>query len=237
MTANPEDPSAPAEAYAAAAPAAAAPEAPPASARAKEPRPAATVVVARPCRRGGIEVLVLRRHARQRFLPGFVVFPGGAIDPGDAELAASLFGGVDQAARACAVRELAEEAGLALTGDGLVEVAGAVQGLAAASASPPRAADLPEISRWVAPEDVPVRFDARFFGAAAPGGLATRADGSEAELAWWARPVDLLEANASGGCSLYWPTMKVLEGLARCDGVEAMLASRIPQVEPEVQIV
>ena len=45
-------------------------------------RPAATIVVARPGQ-GGVKVLMLRRSAASRFVPGFLVFPGGAIDPGD----------------------------------------------------------------------------------------------------------------------------------------------------------
>ena len=71
-------------------------------------RPAATVVVVRPGPRGP-EVLVTRRTPRHRFLAGYVVFPGGAVDVADASLATQLFGTQDEATRACAVRELAEE--------------------------------------------------------------------------------------------------------------------------------
>jgi 8-oxo-dGTP pyrophosphatase MutT (NUDIX family) len=67
------------------------------------------------------EVLVLERSAASRFLPGYVVFPGGAADDEDAELAVRWFGSPDESARACAVRELAEEAGLLLTRDGIVD--------------------------------------------------------------------------------------------------------------------
>lgn len=134
------------------------------------------------------------------------------------------------------MRELAEEAGLLPTRAGLVA------GFAPEHESDfpgglPDEAQLPEISRWIAPEEVPVRFDARFFAVAAPRGLVPVPDGEEAVRAWWARPADLLEANNSGGCLLYWPTMKILEGLAECRTVEEVLAARIPQVEPEVQII
>jgi 8-oxo-dGTP pyrophosphatase MutT (NUDIX family) len=200
-------------------------------------RAAATVVVARPCRRGGVEVLVLRRTARHRFLPGYVVFPGGAVDPADADLATALFADPSELTRACAVRELLEEAGVALTRDGVVAVGDESSGHEAIGALPPATEQMPLISRWIAPEDVPVRFDASFFAVAAPEGVEPRPDGKEAERVWWARPVDLLEANASGGCSLYWPTMKVLEGLGSCTGPGEVLASRLPQVEPDVEIV
>ena len=81
--------------------------------RRMEPRAAATVILVRGSD-AGPEVLVLRRGAAQRFLPGYVAFPGGAVDPGDADLAERWFGTPNEAARACAVRELAEEVGIAI---------------------------------------------------------------------------------------------------------------------------
>lgn len=193
------------------------------------------MVAARPGPRG-VEVLVLRRSGGQRFLPGYVVFPGGAVDVEDAARASDWFGDSSEAARACAVRELAEEAGLLPTAQGLVKVRPGVGPETAADfpAGPPSLGALPQISRWVAPEDVPVRFDALFFAVESPRDLDPTPDGVEASKAWWARPADLLEANMSGGCLLYWPTMKVLEGLAACDTVADVLATDIPQSEPEV---
>src|SRR6059058_2543569 len=82
--------------------------------RAMEPRPAATVVVARPSPEGP-EVLVLRRGPGVTFGPGFIVFPGGTIDPEDAELAERWFGKPTDAPRAAAIRELAEETQIAVT--------------------------------------------------------------------------------------------------------------------------
>lgn len=196
-----------------------------------EIRPAATVILTRPGPRG-IEVLVLRRTPRHRFLPGYLVFPGGAVDEEDRELAAAWFGDPSEAWRACGVRELAEEVGLALTAGGLVAA-----DVTRVASAPPSLAVLPQVSHWVAPEDVAVRFDARYFAVAAPRGIEPNPDGVEAERAWWARPVDLLVANESGGANLYWPTMKVMEGLAACQSVEAVLGSTFPQLEPEVQIV
>ncbi|MFM8999686.1 MAG: NUDIX hydrolase [Actinomycetota bacterium] len=189
------------------------------------PRPAATVVVAREGDPGP-EVLVLRRGAGQRFLPGFVAFPGGAIDPGDAAAARRWFGSEAEAdvARACAVRELAEELGIAMTAHGLVA---ADAPLDAVESAPPRADDLVEVSRWVAPEPVAVRYDARFFAVRAGHGLDPRPDGVEAASAWWVTPAALLADEPA----LYHPTWSVLSAIAGCGDVGAILGSRIAQVE------
>lgn len=181
----------------------------------------------------GVEVLVLKRGSEHRFLPGYLAFPGGAVEPQDGGLASRWFGSAAEAGRACAVRELVEEAGLALTGAGLVQAGGDDRGLSAVHASPPLADTLREISHWVAPENVPVRFDARFFAVDAPLGLEPHPDGAEAEHAWWARPADVLRDFSEGRCDLYWPTLKTMEALATCVKVHDVLALYVPQVEPD----
>src|SRR4051794_36575493 len=73
------------------------------------PRQAATVIVLR----GGsdaLEVLLVKRNPAQRFMGGAWVFPGGAVDPEEAETEG------ERAHRRAAVREVAEEAGLELAG-------------------------------------------------------------------------------------------------------------------------
>lgn len=62
------------------------------------PRAAASVIVVRDGA-GGLEVLLVRRNPQQRYMGGFWVFPGGAVDEGEDH-------------RTAAVRELAEEAGI-----------------------------------------------------------------------------------------------------------------------------
>ena len=195
-----------------------------------EPRPAATVIVARPSD-GGIEVLALKRSSASSFLPGFVVFPGGAIDASDEALAARLFGDPAEAGRACALRELYEEAGVLLTADGLQRRAprGRIEDLAF---DPPAVSALVEIARWIAPEVLPVRFDARFYATGAPPSLDAIPDGSEIDRAWWARPSDLLEAAASGDGPLMWPTRVTVEALTRCGSVTDVLALQVEQVPP-----
>lgn len=93
-----------------------------------DPRPAATVVIARDGN-AGMEVLLLQRTHSAVFMPGVYVFPGGAVDDADydpllwrsaSELddpAASRMLGLDRGGLAylmAAVREAFEEAGLLL---------------------------------------------------------------------------------------------------------------------------
>ncbi|MDP9342686.1 MAG: NUDIX hydrolase [Actinomycetota bacterium] len=195
-----------------------------------EPQPAATVVVARPGR-GGVEVLVLRRAAGSRFAPGFVVFPGGVVDPRDGDLAARWFGDRSEEFRACAVRELAEEAGLVATSTGLRPMVPGEDPLVAISQAPPSVEALPEMARWVAPAFLSVRFDARFFAVAAPAGTVARPDGVEIDHAEWARPAAVLEGHRLYE-SIMWPTYRTLQRLAGCASVEEVLALRVEQEPP-----
>ncbi len=178
------------------------------------------------------EVLVLERSDDSRFLAGYVVFPGGAVDAQDADLAAAWFGARDEDARVAAVRELAEETGIVLTSRGLAP-ASREDPLSAARADPPAASQLTEIAHWVAPPDVPVRFDARYYAVRAPGGLEPVPDGREATRAWWASPADVLEACESGSTRLYWPTWLTVRELAGCDRVDRILSLRVDTREPD----
>jgi 8-oxo-dGTP pyrophosphatase MutT (NUDIX family) len=164
------------------------------------PRPAASVI---PLRRGGkhddrgLEVLLLKRSDSASFMPGVWVFPGGAVDPEDGE--------GERGFRACAVRELAEEASIELEGtDGLVAY-----------------------SHWITPEMVPVRFDTWFYLALAPPHSSPQPDGSETVAAAWWEPGAALEAHQRGELSLVFPTIKQLESLcAYATSEEALEAAR-----------
>jgi 8-oxo-dGTP pyrophosphatase MutT (NUDIX family) len=193
-------------------------------------RKAASAIVARDGH-GGLEVLVLERGAASRFLPGYVAFPGGAADETDAALADRWFGSAAESARACAVRELLEEVGLALTSSGFVE--SRARSVDTISASPPRVEQLREVAHWIAPPQVPVRFDARYFAVAAPAGLRAVPDGGETADAWWASPKDLLEDWRSGRRALFWPTYFTIREIAPCGGVAELLAMWIDTREPD----
>ena len=106
-------------------------------------------------------------------MPGVWVFPGGTVDAADA-------GDDEQSHRACAVRELQEEAGIELGGD----------------------AELVAWSRWITPEFVPVRFDTRFYVTLAPAHSPPRPDGEEVTEAAWIGPSQALERHAAGELEL-----------------------------------
>jgi 8-oxo-dGTP pyrophosphatase MutT (NUDIX family) len=195
-----------------------------------EPKPAATVIVARPGG-PGIEILALRRASASRFQPGFVVFPGGSIDPGDGTLADRWFGDRAEAARACALRELYEEAGVLLTASGPA-ARPPDEPAASLRFQPPPVGALVEVARWVAPAFLEVRFDATFFATPAPAGLEVWADGSEIDRAEWRPPAEVLAAGDRGDHPLAWPTRVTLEALARCESVRDVLALRMEQEPP-----
>lgn len=98
-----------------------------------EPRAAATVVLVRDgaAAPGGLEAYLLRRHVGMAFAAGMSVFPGGGVDPRDADLSDELWAGPapaqwaqrlgcpEQEARelvCAAVRETFEESGVLLAG-------------------------------------------------------------------------------------------------------------------------
>jgi 8-oxo-dGTP pyrophosphatase MutT (NUDIX family) len=193
-------------------------------------REAASVIAVR-SGASGPEVLVLRRSDRARFLPGYVAFPGGATDADDVALAERWFGSPHEAARACAVRELSEEVGLALTGDGLRACGHA--SFEEVDTAPPRPTQLRRIARWIAPEDVPVRFDAQYFAVPAPVDLDPRPDGAEVADAWWMSPRRLLEDWQAERTKLYWPTYYTVRALADCATVDRLLELRLTTREPD----
>ena len=175
-------------------------------------RRAASLIAGRPGPEGGLEVLVVERGAASRFLPGYVAFPGGAVDEEDAEAAARWFGDHREASRAAAVRELAEETGIELT---------------------PGAADaMPQVCHWIAPPEVPVRFDARYFAVELAGAADPVPDGGETAAAWWADPAALMTEWEVGDRRLYWPTWFTMTRVAACRSVADLLALRFETRDP-----
>jgi 8-oxo-dGTP pyrophosphatase MutT (NUDIX family) len=171
------------------------------------PRQAATVIVLRGGA-DGLEVLLAQRNPEARFMGGAWVFPGGAVDAADGE--------DDQAHRAAAVREVAEEAGMHL--------------------DDPEA--LVRFSRWITPAQVTIRYDTHFFLAPAPAGQEARIDGSEIVDARWFTPARALEAYEADEILLVFPTIKHLEALARFASADELLdwarGRTVEPVEPRV---
>jgi 8-oxo-dGTP pyrophosphatase MutT (NUDIX family) len=149
------------------------------------------------------KVLLGKRHARHKFMPGKFVFPGGRVDPGDKRMPvarpldpharANLMKRVARpsAAKAqgfalAAIRETFEETGL-LLGVSVNNAPAVPSGAWAAFARAnilPDLGDLHFIGRAITPPGRPRRFDARFFTLDASA-IAHRIEGvtgPEAEL-------------------------------------------------------
>jgi 8-oxo-dGTP pyrophosphatase MutT (NUDIX family) len=191
-------------------------------------RQAASAICVRDGRPGEPEVLVVERSARSRFLPGYIAFPGGAVEAGDDDRAARWFGDAGEAHRAAAIRELIEEVGLAATSVGIVPAGG----LDRVDDDPPDRRTVPEICHWIAPPDVPVRFDARYFAVPADGAPEPIVDGREVVRAWWISPRALLRGWNEGAHKLYWPTWFTVGELAACSSSGDVLSLRFETREP-----
>lgn len=194
------------------------------------PRPAASVLLVRDID-ARLEVLVVERPARG-FFGGLYVFPGGAVDPVDhSELARRVVSGPtqDHEYRAAALREVAEEVGLALMAGGVVaapDLRG--ESLYASfdgNGSRLDGAGLVLISRWVTPTNAPVRFDTRFYVAAVDDAPPIRLDPDELVGHMWAVPDDVLAMHQREELALVLPTLIHLRWLTRRTDVGDVLAS------------
>ncbi len=173
------------------------------------PRQAASVILLR----GGeetLELLLVKRTPKARFMGGVWVFPGGAVDAEE--------GDGDEAHRMAAVRELREEASVTLGGP----------------------AELVKFSRWITPAAVSTRFDTHFFLASMPEGQQPAVDGQECVDLGWFTPEAALDAHGSGQILLVFPTIKHLEQLSEFETVAGLLAyatgREVLPIEPHVVV-
>jgi 8-oxo-dGTP pyrophosphatase MutT (NUDIX family) len=164
------------------------------------PDPAATVLALRPTP-GGFEVLMVQRNARG-FFGSIVVFPGGKVEAED--VPEGLSADDDLCHRNAAVREFAEETGIAIPGG---------------------VDDLTLVSRWVTPEMAPRRFDTRFYvvGLVDPPDVVLDTE----ELLWhlWVTPGEALEHAGTGEWAMIKPTLSHLHWLSRWTSIEEAVAS------------
>ena len=170
------------------------------------PRPAAAVILLRRGGRhtsAGLQVLLGKRTAAARFMANVWVFPGGAVDGESID---------DEAHRLTAIRELQEEAGVAL----------------------PDPAELVPFARWITPEQVKVRYDTWFYLALAPAHSAPEPDGEEIVETAWITPADALERHTGAArccsCSRRSTSSRCCRDTRRPE--EALAAARDAQVEP-----
>lgn len=168
------------------------------------PRPAVSVIPLR-TRAGELEVFVQHRALTMDFAPGAVVFPGGRVDPVDERTAAAE--GIS-VARACAVREVAEEAGAVI-----------------------EPAELVPWDRWVTPIGYPKRFDVDFFLLPVAHGEDFVHQTDEATRSEWTSLTRLVRATEAGEVTLVPPTRTIVDELSALGTLEAVLDLR-PVVAP-----
>jgi 8-oxo-dGTP pyrophosphatase MutT (NUDIX family) len=172
--------------------------------RALRPRDAATLILIERPERGAARVLMGKRHAGHRFMPGKFVFPGGRVEPEDRRMiaAGALDPHVEEKLNArvrrpspsfartlalAAIRETFEETGLAIGVPGLRAAENAPPGAwtrFAATGVHPALDAIDFLARAITPPGRPRRFDARFLvvDAAFIAGRVEGAVHSEAEL-------------------------------------------------------
>ena len=215
-------------------------------------RPAATLVLTRDTDEG-LEVLLLQRTWDAVFLPGYYVFPGGAVDqqeplarqhtlgPADAQISQTMSldeGGADY--MLAAVRECFEEAGIlmavnadgaSLRGDHPVHAERQAlfqgkQSLAQLCAQHGLSIPLDRLAylgHWITPPGPPRRFDTRFFVAVAPEGQEASHDGVETIDQVWISPAEALREHRSGERLLGLPTIRTLRILSSFDTTDALM--------------
>jgi 8-oxo-dGTP pyrophosphatase MutT (NUDIX family) len=227
-------------------------------------RPAATVIILRDgCH--GIEVFMVVRHRAIDFAAGALVFPGGKVDPADADtgwtaLAPLTATPPHRPYYVAAARESFEEAGLMLArrrgADGLLSadeaqrlvdghranlLTGAISFLQIVRREDlTLATDLMvPFAHWITPAGVPKRFDTHFLLVAAPMHQLGAHDGAESVEGLWISPQQALSEAQAGTRTLVFATQMNLSKLARhatvAEAIATARASPIVTVTPEVE--
>ncbi|KJY36019.1 NUDIX hydrolase [Streptomyces sp. NRRL S-495] len=208
------------------------------------PRQSATVVLLRDTGTdAGPEAYLLRRRTSMAFAAGMYAYPGGGVDPRDAEAELGWAGpgpqewaerlGVDartaQAVVCAAVRETFEEAGVLLAGpdaDSVAEPRDWTAERAALEAHELSFADflrdhglllrsdlLGGWARWITPAFEERRYDTWFFVAALPTGQRAAREVGEADRVAWLTPDEAVRGYEEGRFGMLPPTVTVLREL------------------------
>lgn len=216
-------------------------------------RDAATVVLLRDGA-SGIEAWLLTRVREMAFAAGMSVFPGGRVDPADADLPlagadlaqlAAQFDCSPSVAHAlvgCAARETFEETGVLLTVPPalLAEARADVEAgrtafgdVLADHGLAVNAAALRPWARWITPAGEARRYDARFFVGVVPGGVAPANTTTESSEASWVPISVALEQAERGERGLLPPTLLTLAELHSFAAVaDVLAAAEDRRVEP-----
>jgi len=213
---------------------------------AESARPSSTVVLAR-AGSSDPEIFMVRRHERSSFGSAHA-FPGGVVDPEDAQVHEYCEGVSSAAANSrlgvpdggldyysSAIRELFEESGVLLADlssldENLTAVRDALNDgslnwaeFVTRNELPLYCAELNYISHWVTPPDESRRYSTRFFLAEAPQGQDAEHCGGELTDSCWTTATDVLAAERRGDVKLIFPTLKTMESLARHRSLDSLL--------------
>lgn len=233
-----------------------------------EPRLASAVMLLRDTSSGqGIEVFMVRRVIQSDFMPDVYVFPGGSVTKDDraAELVDGLCKPVTgstgdpegrtrlgSGARAAAIRELFEEAGVLLAyrdgkmlaipdqdverfgayRDAFNERKGSLVEMAHAEHLTLATDLLDYFAHWITPVGMPKRFDTHFFLTTAPEEQQAAHDRLETSEGIWISPTEALARFERKEFPLVFATIYQLRELSAFGSVQAALASTTKQRVP-----
>jgi 8-oxo-dGTP pyrophosphatase MutT (NUDIX family) len=195
---------------------------------------AATVVLLRPGP-DGAEVLLIHRPATMAFGPGLHVFPGGRVDPEDADGASdAVAAGASDAVAAGASDAVAAAAARALGGNALPADALAVHRAAIRELREEVGVTLGgiealvPIAHWTTPAFMPRRFSTWFFVADLPTDAVPVFEPGEVAAHRWVTAGRALEQMAAGEIEMWVPTTSVLQRLIETGATSASdVAQRI----------
>lgn len=233
-----------------------------------EPRLASAVMLLRDTTSGqGLEVFMVRRVIESDFMPDVYVFPGGsvsqddraaelvdglckpvALSPGDPEGHTQLGSG----ARAAAIRELFEEAGILLAyhaekllaipeqeverfatyRNAFNERKGSLVEMAHTEHLTLATDLLDYFAHWITPEGMPKRFDTHFFLTSAPSEQQAAHDRLETSEGIWISPAEALAHFERKEFPLVFATIYQLRELAVFGSVQEALESTSKQHVP-----
>ena len=216
--------------------------------------PAATILLVRDGG-DGLEVFMVERHHQIDFATGALVFPGGKVDPADADpmlanrcRGGSGLGDEQRAMRVAAIRETFEEAGVLLAyprgGDALIdgerlrsidaayrdrlnENACTIVDVVEGEDLDLAFDGLVRFAHWITPVFMPKRFDTEFFLVPAPADHVAVHDGGESVDSVWTTPAAAISAAEGGSRTIIFPTLMNVKKLGQSGTVaEALSAAR-----------
>jgi len=209
----------------------------------------------------GLQVLMVQRNHHIDFFSGAMVFPGGKVEPQDADpgwsRAAVGWNSApeeERAPRIAALRETFEECGV-LSAAGLVQIGTDEAQDARASIEAGRLSFLdfvrskgiePDLTRltlfarWLTPPIVPKRFDTFFYLIEMPEGQVVLHDGHETIENEWVAPAAALRLAETGQRTILFPTRMNLRLLSETptlkEAVQRSGLRKPRQVSPSVEV-